>query len=215
MPSRVIHIRLDDWVLLGCHDVLKMSGKDTTNLPLSTVVRDTITAVIRRMQYDDKIPVYSKEDLMDRIEEFYESDLQLEEIFTPEELFELGEMGPAPVGGTPMVAMSEVSEIAQEVADRIATEGEPTQVSQKVEIGRKKKTKVKKPTFNIFNQDSKSFKEIQIQSPKDRFIEQAATAENDVFVKAVALCYTNLDKDLWGSMEAERIIGDLIASHEV
>ncbi len=204
MPSRVIHIRLDDWVLLGCHDVLKMGGKDTTNLPLSTVVRDTITAVIRRMQYDDKIPVYSKEDLMDRLEEFYESDIKLEEIFTPEELFELGQ---APT--------TEISDIAQAVANQIATEGEPTKVSQKVKIGKKKKTKAKKPTFNLFKQDSKDFKEIQIQAPKDRFIEQALQVEGEEFKKAVAICYTNLDRDLWGSMEAETIIGDLLAQHKV
>ena len=210
MPSRVIHIRLDDWVLLGCHDVLKIGGKDTTNLPLSTVVRDTITAVIRRMQYDCKIPVYSKDDLMDRLEEFYESDIELEEIFTPEELFELGETVDLIKEDT-----SEISDLAQAVADHIATEGEPTQVSQKVKIGKKKKSKIKKPTFNLFNQESKTFKEIQLQAPKDRFIEQALQVEGEEFKKAVAICYTNLDRDLWGSMEAETIIGDLLAQHQV
>jgi len=208
MPSRVIHIRLDDWVLLGCHDILKMGGKDTTNLPLSTVVRDTITAVIRRMQYDNNIPVYSKEDLMDRLEEFYESDIELEEIFTPEELFEDGieEIN---------VMTKNVLEIAHRAAEIIASEGEPTKVSQEVKIEKKKKVKIEKPTVNLFNQESRSFKEIQIQAPKDRFIEQAIEQDSEVFKKAVAICYSNLDKDLWGSMEAEKIIGVLIASHEV
>jgi len=205
MPSRVIHIRLDDWVLLGCHDVLKQGGKDTTNLPLATVVRDTITAVIRRMQYDDKIPVYSREDLIERLEEFSMDDLELDEMFDPEDLLVLGD---APD--------TDVTVLAQQVADHIASEGEPQKVSAKVKIGRKKKkAKVKKLTFNLLAQESKSFKEIQIQSPKDRFIEQALVEKSDLLKKAIAVCYTNLDKDLWGSMEAEKIIGDLIMQHEV
>lgn len=203
MPSRVIHIRLDDWVLLGCHDVLKVGGKDTTNLPLGTVVRETITAVIRKMQYDDRIPTYSQEDLMNRITEFYEDDIMLEDVFNPDELFSLGE-----TPEHPMV------EIAQAVAKQIAIEGEPKSVIQDVKIGKKTKKKSKKKSIDIFKTDSKSFKEIQIKAPKDRFVEQALETEDDVFKKAVAIAYTNLDRDLWGSAEAEVIIGDLIASHK-
>jgi len=203
MPSRVIHIRLDDWVLLGCHDVLKAGGKDTTNLPISTIVRDTITAVIRKMQYDDMIPTYSKEDLADRVEEFYASDIELDEVFSPEELFELG-----------TAPESEISDLAKEVARHIETEGEPTKVAvEKVKIGRKTKREKKVKTIDIFKQDSRPFKDFQVKAPKDRFVEQATTLDDKVFKKAVCICYSNLDSDLWGSMEAEQIIGDLIASH--
>lgn len=203
MPSRVIHIRLDDWVLLGCHDVLEKSGKSTVNLPLGTIVKDVISAVIRKMQYDDRIPTYSTEDLMERIDEFYTSDINLEDIFDPEELFELGD---APEGS--------ISAIAKQVAESIAKEGEPESVTQKVKISKKKKNKGKKQTIDIFKTESLKFKEIQIRAPKDRFVEQALETEDDVFKKAVAIAYSNLDSDLWGSMEAERIIGDLIASHK-
>lgn len=203
MSSRVIHIRLDDWVLLGCHDVLKVGGKDTTNLPISTIVRDTITAVIRKMQYDDKIPVYSREDLIDRIDEIYADDVDLESIFDPEELFELGA---API--------SEISALAEEVARQIATEGEPTKVATNdVKIEKKVKRKIKILNINIFKTDSRPFKDFQVLAPKDRFVEQASTIDDKIMKKAVAICYSNMDSDLWGSMEAEQIIGDLIASH--
>jgi len=202
MPSRVIHIRLDDWVLLGCHDILKAGGKDTTNLPISTIVRDAITAIIRKMQYDDRIPTYGQEALQERLEEFYTADVELEDLFDPSDLLNLGD---APD--------DEVAEIAREAARIIQAEGEPTKVSEEVKIGKPIKRKVKPKAIDIFKQDSRPFKDFQTLAPKDRFVEQGVTLDDKVFKKAVAICYSNLDSDLWGSIEAEQIIGDLIASH--
>jgi len=203
MPTRVVHIRLDDWVLLGCHDVLKAGGKSTDNLPLASIVREVITIVIRKMQYDDKIPAYSQEELANQVELFYTEDIDIDELFDPKELFDLGDAPASPM-----------ALIAQEAAERIARESEPESVTQDVKIGKKSKKEEKKRKIDIFITDSKPFKEIQIAAPKDRFVEQALETKDNVFKKAVAIAYSNLDKDLWGSIEAEVIIGDLIASHK-
>ena len=121
MPSRVIHIRLDDWVLLGCHDIVKAGGKSTDNLPLSTITRDELTALVRKMQQNEAIPFYNREQVIDRMEELYAGELDIDIPFDVSELFE---------GTIPEEAEEEVetdaARIAKMAASIIAEEGEPS-----------------------------------------------------------------------------------------
>ena len=73
--------------------------------------------------------------------------------------------------------------------------------------------KPERKTIDIFAQSSLEFAEVKMQAPKDRFIEQAEATDDDVFKKAVCICYTHLGKDMWGSATAEQIIMDLVTSH--
>jgi hypothetical protein len=203
MPSRVIHIRVDDWVLLGCHDLIEAAGKSTVNLSMSTIVRDVLTAFVRKMQQNEDIPFYSREQIMDRLEELYKGELDIDIAFNPTDLFD--------IATTPQ---SEISAIAQEAADIIAGESEPEIVSDKVvNIADSPKKKEKTILIDIFKQPAVHFSKLQKQAPKDRFIEQAKELEDPIFTQAVRICYTNLGKDLWGSEEAGAIIMDLVKRH--
>ena len=209
MPSRVIHIRLDDWVLLGCHDIVKAGGKSTDNLPLSTITRDVLTALVRKMQQGDQIPFYNQEQVIDRMEELYAGELDIDIPFDVSELFD-GTISEE----TEEEVETDAARIAKMAASIIAEEGEPSiGADSTVNISDKVKEIPERETIDIFAQDSLEFSEVKMQSPKDRFIEQAVETNDDVFKKAVCICYTHLGKDMWGSVTAEQIIMDLVTSH--
>ena len=203
MPSRVIHIRVDDWVLLGCHDILKAGGKSTENLPLSTVTRDVLPAFVRKMQQNEIIPFYSRDQIIDRMEELYAGELDIDIPFDAEELFEFEEEP----------ALSDTAQIAQRAADIIAAAGEPAISAETQTEIRDTMPKQEVKSINIFSQESKTPEEIQRLAPKDRFVEQFLELGDPVFTKAVCICYSNLDNDLWGSEIAEGIIVDLVNAH--
>lgn len=203
MPSRVIHIRLEDSTLLGCHDIVKQGGKDVTNLPLSTVVRITIEALVRKMQQSDHIPIYDKDNLAKRLMELQIAMADPEIPFSPTELFE----------GEEESEDTSLSALALEVARQIEGEGEPD-IKQEVVISDVDIKPMPQMTLNIFKQDSKTFEEFNRLAPKDRFVEWAIETNSDVVKKAVAICYTNLSSDLWGSEEAQAIIENLYKMHD-
>ena len=189
MPSRVIHIRLDDWVLLGCHDILQTSGKDVANIPLSTVVKVSLEALVRKMQQGEYIPTYDKEYLTRRLSELQIATTDPAIPFSLEELFE-----------NEPTTDDDMKELAQEAVRHIETEGEPRTIQKKVEIS--EKVEIPDPlqtTTNLFKVDSKSFSHFQKLVPKDRCIERAIETNDEAAKKAVAVCYTKLGKDLWGS----------------
>jgi len=202
MPSRVIHIRIDDWVLLGCHDVMK-EGKDSVdNIPMATIVRNVLTALIRKLQNTNQIPTYTKEEAYDRAMEIYSGaeelnlDIALADIIEPE-----GEKE------------EDMTDLVKEALRQIEQEGAPEGLAEKVEIT-ETSTLPEMPltTINLLKIDSVSFHFIQKQSPKDRFVEWAADKEAAV-KKAVCIVYDGLPKQLWGSEKAENMIKDLLARH--
>ena len=112
MPSRVIHIRVDDWVLLGCHDIFSAGEMSTENLPMSSIVRDVLTALVRKMQQNEQIPFYGQEQIIDRLQELYGGDLEIELPFDPAEMFD-----------TEYEDESDTAKIARQAAEIIAAEG--------------------------------------------------------------------------------------------
>ena len=202
MPSRVIHIRLDDWVLLGCHDILKTGGKEVVNLPLSTVVRIALEALVRKMQQNEHIPQYNPDDIVNRLRELQIAMADPDIPFSPEELFE-----------TIPEVDNEMLLLAEEAARQIEIEGEPKNIQQQVTISKTDFVEVVK-TVDILKIESKDFEYFFQRAPKDRFIEWANSLSDIAIKKAVAICYTNLNEDQWGSSEAEKIITDLYKMHD-
>lgn len=201
MTSRVVHIRLDDWVLLGCHDILKTAGQNVANIPMSTVVREVITAFIRKMQQGEHIPAYSVDELAERIQELSLGELDVPEIEV-DSLF--SEASPQP---------EDLSGLASEVLRRIQAESEPAAVAQPVELSEPSIEVEENPTIDLFQIPCEPFSEIVKRAPKDRIIEIAEQGDSDIFQQAVAITYSNLPESQWGSKEAEENISNLVRMH--
>ena len=205
MPSRVVHVRLDDWAIIGCHDILKTGGKLADSISMSTMVRQVVNALVRNMQVSDKIPTYTQDERYDRLEEMYKEDiLELDTILTPAEI----------QGVVESVEDSEISDIVREAVGRIESAGEPQHISQEVTIAEATDELVPEPeSVNLMHQMCTPFSVIKKRAPKDRLVEWAVEQDNKIIKQAVAILYTGLPQELWGSNKAEEMIGGLLKSH--
>ena len=203
MPSRVVHIRLDDWVILGCHDILQAGENSIENIPMATIVRNVLTALVRKLQNTNQIPIYTKEEAYERAMELYggakelDLDVVLADLVQPEETSDEQAM----------------EDLLKETLRQIENEGVPMGIAEDVQIAEVAETSVvKMPTLNLLIQSCTPFAELRKQSPKDRFIEWAN--EQDALIQqAVAVAYTGLPKQLWGTEKAEHMIKNLLERH--
>ena len=204
MPSRVVHVRLDDWALIGCHDILKMGGKPVNDISMSTMVRQIVNALVRNMQVNDKIPTYTKEERYDRLEELYK-----------DEVFELDTgLDPVDIIAEQAERDDDISDLVRDAVARIESEGEPQHIAEEVTIAEvAEEAFTETASVNIMLQECTPFTTFKKQAPKDRFIEWAADHANPVIEQAVAIAYTGLPRDLWGSDKAEEIITGLMKRH--
>lgn len=60
MPSRVIHVRIDDRVIAGCINFLRANQVKVEPLPMSTAVNMTLQSFIEGLQEDGEIPELSE-----------------------------------------------------------------------------------------------------------------------------------------------------------
>lgn len=204
MPSRVIHVRLDDWVLLGCHDVMKAGEKLVDGIPMSTIVREVLTAFVRKMQESDYIPAYSVEELQERINEIHQGELDVPDVDLNIFSGEVDE------------PESDMAELAKQVVQKIEDEGTPENVTEEVLI-QEVSEGIKRPIINIFDIPCTDFDEHEKEAPKDRLIEWANSQEDqflqDIQKQAVGIVYTSLPKTQWGSEEAKENVLSLIKMH--
>ena len=203
MPSRVVHIRLDDWVILGCHDILQAGENSIENIPMATIVRNVLTALVRKLQNTNQIPIYTKEEAYERAMELYggakelDLDVVLADLVQPEETSDEQAM----------------EDLLKETLRQIENEGVPMGIAETVEITEVEQADViEKPTLNLFTQGCPTFDVYKKQSPKDRFVEWASE-QNELIQAAVAVAYTGLPKQLWGTDKAEEMIKDLLERH--
>ena len=201
MPSRVVHVRLDDWALIGCHDILKAGGKPVSDIPIATIVRQVVNALVRNMQLNDRIKTYTDEERLDRLHELYaddplDLDILLSDIVTPSREEE-----------------DDISEIVREAVRKIESEGVPQNIASEVKISEADPIeKVDVTPIDLLTQEFDPFFEFQRKAPKDRFIEWAET-QNEIAQAAVCIVYTGLPQDLWGSDKAEQMITGLLKRH--
>ena len=206
MPSRVIHIRLDDWALLGCHDIVKSADKEVSNMPMATIVRHVVNALVRNMQMSEKIPVYNREDRLDRLQELY-SDEPLKLDVTLDNIdVELSDES---------TRDAEIDQIVIEALKKIGEEGEPEDISKPVEISESSIPEgvTVVTAVDIMTQECEPFSSFKKKAPKDRFIEWAEAQDNSIIQQAVAIIYTGLPQELWGSDKAEFMIAGLLERH--
>ena len=203
MSSRVIHIRLDDWVLLGCHDIMKAQG-NVDNIPMATIARQVLTALVRKLQNTKQIPIYSKEEIVKRALELYEGAYELDFEFNLNEIVKPEEE----------TSDENMLELVKEVQRQIEHEGVPDKLAQPVTISEKPISDevFKSATLNILNVEHTPFTDVKKAAPKDRFIEWADT-QNDIVQAAVCIAYDGLPKTLWGTDKAEVMIKGLLEKH--
>jgi len=178
-------------------------GKDSiANIPMATIVRNVLTALIRKLQNTNQIPTYTKEEAYDRAMEIYggaeelELDIVLADIIEPE-----GEKE------------EDMADLVKEALRQIEQEGQPEGIVEEVKITEVEEIEEDGPaTINLLTMESVSFHFIKTQAPKDRFIEWAEDQE-DIVKKAVCIVYDGLPKQLWGSEKAEKMIKDMLARH--
>lgn len=202
MPSRVVHVRLDDWALIGCHDILKAGGKPVADIPMATMVRQVVNALVRNMQLNERIKTYTDEERLDRLQELYQNDpLNLDVLLSQSDV-EIQEEGD-----------DNILDIVKEAVAKIESEGEPQHIASDVEISEADPIPDKaEESINLLEQEFDPFYEIQRKAPKDRFIEWASD-QNDIAQAAVCIVYTGLPQNLWGSDKAEEMITGLLKRH--
>ena len=202
MPSRVVHVRLDDWALIGCHDILKAGGKSVVDIPMATIVRQVVNALVRNMQLSDRISTYTKDEKLDRLKELYSDEpLDLDILLTDFSKSGAGEED------------DDILDIVKEAVAKIEAESEPQNISKEVEISEADPIQEQDLTpIDLLAQEFDPFFAIQKKAPKDRFVEWA-DKQNEIAQAAVCIVYTGLPQDLWGSEKAEEMITGLLKRH--
>jgi hypothetical protein len=207
MTAYTITVNLDDTAIAGC---LEFTGFQHG---ASESVKRTLQAFIKTMQSKARLTQYDQETL-DALMSANSVSEQLDDLFSDVRKFldtstvdaKVGEEVEASIAkaSTPTVTKGTV-----EVHDRVATEITP-------EVQR----------VNLFDHFRRRVEELAKVAPKDRFIEQVMTLkkmwatgtpiklEDKVFVASVEIVYTNLPRDLWGSLKAEMNIKDLMVIHD-
>jgi hypothetical protein len=213
--SKVVHIRLKDWALVGCLDYV------TDKTSVSDAVRRTLETFILFLQKQGKIPTHSQDSLA--------SLLERNNLIEPESsdnndlealdslLYQTREDRSQQKGG------ESFESIAARVEQQIRAASVPD-VRQSVELGEPDSDDLTgEQTLNLFEQERIPFNILKRDAPKDRFIEQGTsyllhpdkmTDEQRVFIAALEIVYTNMPKDLWGTEKALLQINSLIAIHK-
>jgi hypothetical protein len=105
-------------------------------------------------------------------------------------------------------------DIVREAVRQIESEGEPQAISQDVTIEEAEDIPtVEVHSINLLDQMCTPFVSLQRQAPKDRFIEWAVEQANPIIEQAVAITYTGLPQELWGSDKAQEMIAGLLERH--
>jgi len=204
MGSRVVHIRLDDWVLMGCHDVMKAGKSSIDNIPMASIVRSVLTALIRKLQNSQQIPTYTAEELYERAMELYNGAKELDLDITLSDI----------VKPTEEDGSSDMKALLAEAMREIENEGAPEGIAdESVEISEVDEEEDRGfLALDLTTQTCNPFSYYLKAVPKDRFIEWA-NSQNELIQKAVCITYDGLPKQLWGSDKAEEMIKSLLERH--
>ena len=210
MPSRVVHVRLDDWVILGCHDILKIGGLPIENLPVATMIRQVLGAFIRKMQQLDKIKIYTDEERYQRLQELYQVEGLILEGLGLEDV----DISSLDLAQTPERAEDrDISGIVSEAIRKIEMQDEPN-IKEEVKLTDVEEIEDEDIiTIDIMTQECTAFDVLAKRAPKDRFIEWAIKEDNKIIKQAVAIAYTGLPQAMWGTDKAEGIISGLFERH--
>ena len=202
MPSRVVHVRLDDWVILGCHDILKIGGLPIENLPVATMVRQVLGAFIRKMQQLDKIKIYTEEEKYQRLQELYQADSLILESLGLEDI-DISSLDLAQANEKS--EEQDISDIVKEAIRKIEEQDEPD-IKEEVKLTDAEEIEDEDIiTIDIMTQECTPFNVLAKRAPKDRFIEWAVKEDNKIVKQAVAIASTGLPQARWGTDEAEKI----------
>jgi hypothetical protein len=172
---------------------------------MSTIVREVLTAFIRKMQQGNHISAYDRDQLEERIRELSRGELETPEI-SMQGFFEEEETEP------------DMSTLASQVLQNIEREGEPVGiVEEEVTIAEAAQVEVTKQGIDLFSVECEPYDSFKDKAPKDRLIEWAESLDvgnpKQISMKALAITYSNLPQSQWGSKEAEESILRLLGLH--
>lgn len=189
MPTKVLHLRLEAEIIVGCMDA---SGID---IPTSAV-RQCLEHMIKEWKKANAIPERTPDDIM-YILNGHEEKLEMPEIPPP---------------GFKEDYDSRFANIAAQAVEFMAKEGEPD-VEEEITI-MTAVAEVDQIGTNLMDVDRRNIKYLSEEAPKDRFIEQAMESpDEEIFIAAVEIAYSNLPVDQWGTETAEKLISQLVKKH--
>ena len=203
--SKVLHIRLPDWVVVGCIDLIE-DRKSVVD-----AVRRSLEGFIRAMQRRGDVPTYSQAELDEKLNYY-----KLREL--PELQLDIGEFRDAirAVATTPARSIADIAEEAERLIQGDST----PRVGRKLEIDESPDTEVQdKAVIDLHDIERRPFGELKEEAPKDRLIEYvtALAQENEkaseIYKTALEIVYSNLPKSEWGGERAQKLIKDLLGMH--
>lgn len=200
MPSKVVHPRISDWCLVGCYDLVERVGKkDTTNLPLSTVVKMALEACVRNAIAQGYIPKRDQDEIA-RFLHSLRQEVDAPMPFSPD-MFDSDEDAERPD------EEDEIRRISREVHDSIQSKSRPV-VENTLSVDTNVQEEDETPT-KINLADYKTFEELQKTSPKDIMIEEASTANQTEMIVAIRIVYSNVRPSEWGSPNTNRLVNQI------
>lgn len=213
MTSKVVHIRLKDWALVGCLEFI------TDKTSVSDAVRRTLETFILVLQKQGRLAEHTPEEveaILRRNKLLGDESDTTNDPFDFESIIAQTREEPTK-SDTPNFAA-----IGEELEKRIQLSAVPD-VREAVTL-KEPDTVEEASVFsvNLLHQPRLPLQALKRQAPKDRFIEQATgimavpdkvTKDQEIFIAAVEVAYTNLPSDLWGSERAFQEITQLIKLH--
>jgi len=225
MPSRVIHARVPDDVIVGCMDALTIvARRDLNGRPLSTIITTVLEGFISSLQKDGQIPDRDEAEVKGMIDRYLMSDIPS---FPPSHLvlppegndideYEYGGESPtAQILDKPEEDDEGPEEYKEEdmhahldaIAAAIAKR-EDVSIPLKVEknpepVKRKGMTYQEMQTIERLH-----LEELRKVAPKDQFI--LASEDSDYMTLAVEIAYTKLPQRVWGTEQAGQVIEGIL-----
>lgn len=210
--SRVIHTRLEDYITLGCFNILRSKGVDISGMPMSSAVGAVLDGIISNMMEQGAIPyvlgVAATHQLnqLVGVRDIQELDLsnvdfskyvQTDEEFSIEETPEKREI------------FDTIGAIAHEMKERAKTETEEQLFSPAAEL--QAEWVETEPTLKPWEREGiLSWEEIQETAPKDVYVDEAAKMNSELMKRAIQIAYSQTKITEWGTAEASRKISAVV-----
>ena len=190
MPSKILHLRLEAEIIVGCMDA---SGIDSP----TRAVRDCLQYMVTVWKDRKAIPERTPEDIENL----------LRQETTP------GVIPDIPVrDDSDAVEDNRYADLAAQAVKFMEQEGEPD-IEEAVSILASTAI-ANQPKVDLFTVRRKTLSELRELCPKDRILQDLKDENADrLFVTAVEIVYSNLPIDQWGTSAAERLIDDLVKKH--
>lgn len=203
-PSRVVHLRLKNSTILGCHKLTEIQ-QGATEIPISTMLSDVLDSLINKLVSSGKLPLVEDHtagvvlNSIYRIQVDDEGDIAMDEIPEPD-MFE---------------SFMDTVEVEEgDIQDNLAIHELPLDKEFQKRSSDEQQGEVEKidypfkPPWETRTIGDKTFTEIERIAPKDILVE--AAEGNEHLQRAAEIVYSSLPLDMWGSTKAQSLIAEVM-----